>query len=154
MTEYADLITRSLAAIDGITPGPWIHHIGPEDETPSEYMRRMLRNDGEPLHVLVATSDDPHFTYVAPAITGDGPHSAKNADFIAAAPSLIADLVAALLHCDRESKILRDYIAERPRFITASKNCPPENTSDYWRWQGHAAARRQLAERLTELENS
>ncbi|GAA1208829.1 hypothetical protein [Prauserella alba] len=41
-----------------------------------------------------------------------------------------------------------DFLDERPQFITALKNCPAESLADYHRWQGHAEARRQLAERL------
>lgn len=40
------------------------------------------------------------------------------------------------------------FCAERAGCITAIKNCHPDNTADYYRWQGHAEARRQLAERL------
>lgn len=44
---------------------------------------------------------------------------------------------------------VEDFLNERQQYITAIENCSPENTADYWRWQGHAEARRQLAERLT-----
>ena len=54
---------------------------------------------------------------------------------------------------DRRSEdmdpVVDDFITERNQYITAIENCSPENTADYWRWQGHAEARRQLAERLT-----
>jgi hypothetical protein len=45
--------------------------------------------------------------------------------------------------------VVRDFINERPQYITAIENCAPDNTADYWRWQGHAEARRQLFERLS-----
>jgi hypothetical protein len=44
--------------------------------------------------------------------------------------------------------VVSEFIAERARFITAVENCAPGNSADYWRWQGHAEARRQLSERL------
>jgi predicted transcriptional regulator len=46
-----------------------------------------------------------------------------------------------------EEEVVRDFIAERENFITALKNSP-EADADYHRWQGHAEARRHLAERL------
>lgn len=43
---------------------------------------------------------------------------------------------------------IASFCAERAGFITAINNCHPDNVADYHRWQGHAEARRQLAERL------
>ena len=43
---------------------------------------------------------------------------------------------------------VRLFIAERAQYITAIKNCHPDNAADYYRWQGGAEARRQLSERL------
>lgn len=48
----------------------------------------------------------------------------------------------------RAALVIRSFIAERERFITAVDNCHPGNLADYYRWQGHAEARRHLAERL------
>lgn len=42
--------------------------------------------------------------------------------------------------------VVRAFIAEREQVITALENCSPDNMADYWRWQGHAEARRVLAE--------
>ena len=44
----------------------------------------------------------------------------------------------------------RDYINERPTFVEAMRNTSGDevNMSDYYRWAGHAEARRQLAEQL------
>ena len=39
------------------------------------------------------------------------------------------------------------FINERPGYITACENSR-NSDADYWRWQGNAAARRQLAETL------
>lgn len=47
-----------------------------------------------------------------------------------------------------EREVIRDFIAEREQFITAIKNCHPDNLADYHRWMGNAEARRHLSERL------
>jgi len=54
-----------------------------------------------------------------------------------------APLTDARLH-----EIVRDFIDERPKYVTACRNAHPDNAHDYHRWQGGAEARRQLAERL------
>lgn len=41
-----------------------------------------------------------------------------------------------------------DFINERPEYVNSCRNAHPDNTHDYYRWQGGAEARRQLAERL------
>lgn len=53
-----------------------------------------------------------------------------------------------------EVEVLREALAtvfahidQRPEYITALRNSTDTN-DDYWRWSGHAAARRQLAEAL------
>lgn len=48
----------------------------------------------------------------------------------------------------RKADMVADFCTERAEYITAINNCHPSNMDDYWRWQGHAEARRQLAERL------
>lgn len=40
------------------------------------------------------------------------------------------------------------FVAQRAEVITAIRNCHPDNSADYNRWQGHAEARRVLAEQL------
>lgn len=47
-----------------------------------------------------------------------------------------------------EREVVADFCAERERYITSINNCAPDNYHDYYRWQGHAEARRQLAQRL------
>lgn len=44
--------------------------------------------------------------------------------------------------------IVAGFCAERVQYITSINNCHPDNAADYYRWQGHAEARRQLSERL------
>lgn len=41
-----------------------------------------------------------------------------------------------------------EFCAERAEYINSINNCGPDNDRDYWRWNGHAEARRQLSERL------
>ena len=40
------------------------------------------------------------------------------------------------------------FVAARAEYITAINNCHPDNSADYWRWQGHAEGRRQLSQTL------
>ena len=40
------------------------------------------------------------------------------------------------------------FLAERDDFIRAIDNCPASNMKDYWRWQGHAEARRVFRDAL------
>lgn len=42
----------------------------------------------------------------------------------------------------------RAFINRRPEVITAIENCPPGKDADYWRWQGHAEAMKNLARDL------
>lgn len=44
----------------------------------------------------------------------------------------------------RFATIVEGFITERAEYITALENCAPDNSADYWRWQGHAESRRQL----------
>ncbi|HEY2086289.1 MAG TPA: hypothetical protein VGH54_09720 [Mycobacterium sp.] len=45
-------------------------------------------------------------------------------------------------------KVVTKFLDERANFIRALENCPASNMEDYWRWQGHAQARRMLSEDL------
>lgn len=47
-----------------------------------------------------------------------------------------------------DEKIVREFLEERSQMVVAIENCHPDNARDYYRWQGHAEARRQLSERL------
>lgn len=44
--------------------------------------------------------------------------------------------------------LVEAFVADRASYITAIRNCHPDNQHDYNRWQGHAESRRQLAEQL------
>jgi hypothetical protein len=49
---------------------------------------------------------------------------------------------------EQREAVVAEFVASRAEYITALRNCHPDNGHDYDRWQGHAAARRQLAESL------
>lgn len=53
-------------------------------------------------------------------------------------------LVAELERLRRFASQVECFIVERADYTTAIENCSPDNTADYWRWQGHAESRRQL----------
>lgn len=48
----------------------------------------------------------------------------------------------------KQLAIVEQFVADRAGYITAIRNCHPDNQHDYDRWQGHAESRRQLAEQL------
>jgi len=101
----SDLVERAKAVLEGITAGPWEHATAPhpdERATHAEWLAGTLIGEGEALHVLTAASDEPRFAYVVPAVTGDGPTSARNAEFIAAARTLVPELVAEVERQRRE----------------------------------------------------
>lgn len=115
----SDLIERTQATLDGITAGPWSHRIAPHDdeqETHAEWLAGTLIGEGESLHVLIADSPDPKFAYIVPAVTGDGPTSAKNAEFIAAARTLVPELLDALIDARREVNDLAGAQADAQEF--------------------------------------
>lgn len=43
---------------------------------------------------------------------------------------------------------VKAFINERPTVIESIHDCASSNARDYWRWNGHAEARRQLADAL------
>lgn len=92
------------ARADAATPGPWVPAMAPSAEsfeTPAEYLMKTMYGKGLPLWVAWAPNDtDDGFAYVVPAVTGDGPTSEANAEFIANArqdvPALLAEVTALL----------------------------------------------------------
>ncbi|WP_319052627.1 hypothetical protein [Streptomyces europaeiscabiei] len=53
-----------------------------------------------------------------------------------------------LAELEKREAAVAEFAAMRAEYITAIRNCHPDNSHDYNRWQGHAAARRQLSELL------
>lgn len=72
----------------------------------------------------------------------------KLAREVKAATAEVERLRAQLAVVEAREKVIAEFVAERAEYITALRNCHPDNGHDYDRWQGHAAARRQLAEKL------
>ena len=58
------------------------------------------------------------------------------------------DAGQALREKEKREAVVAEFVAKRAEYITSIRNCHPDNAHDYDRWQGHAAARRQLAEVL------
>ncbi|MFF7550880.1 hypothetical protein ACFZCU_45860 [Streptomyces canus] len=58
------------------------------------------------------------------------------------------EAIQALREKEQREAAVAGFVAARAEYITALRNCHGDNTHDYDRWQGHAAARRQLAELL------
>lgn len=126
MSNLTDLLARAKAALEGVTPAPWERRTAPyreDEELPvatadkAEYQTGTLIGDGEPLHVLIADSPDPKFAYIVPAITGDGPTSERNAEFIAAARTLVPELVAELERYQRGGRTLGEQLDRTLRDI-------------------------------------
>lgn len=105
-----NLIERTKAALDGITDGPWQHCTAPSndsDETHAEWLTGTLIGGGEELHVLIAESPEPKFAYIVPAVTGDGPTSSRNAEFIAEARQLVPELLDEVAKLRTRIEIIR-----------------------------------------------
>lgn len=99
-----DILARAEQAMQGVTEGHWMPAVAPgdNDETPAEWMANALAPESTEIHVVwVQGSSDP---VVIPAITGDGPCSRQNAAFIAAARTLVPELVAELREARMETK--------------------------------------------------
>jgi hypothetical protein len=58
------------------------------------------------------------------------------------------ELRARVAELEHRETAVAEFVAKRAEYITAIRNCHPDNGHDYDRWQGHAAARRQLSELL------
>jgi len=58
------------------------------------------------------------------------------------------ELRARVAELEQRETAVAEFVAKRAEYITAIRNCHPDNGHDYDRWQGHAEARRQLAKLL------
>lgn len=74
----------------------------------------------------------------------------SNADaaFMADARSAVPELLAEVDRLRAELDKVAAFAAQRAEYVTSILNCHPDNKHDYYRWQGHAAARRQLSQAL------
>ncbi|MFD7185545.1 hypothetical protein ACFV90_36985 [Streptomyces sp. NPDC059904] len=80
-----------------------------------------------------------------------GPIALFIADAHDAIPELLDELAAVRAERDEaraQLSTVAEFVAKRAEVITAINNCHPNNAHDYNRWQGHAEARRQLAQQL------
>lgn len=83
---------------------------------------------------------------------GDGstiadPSTPAVADLMAAAPHLARTVIDQAEEIEQLRSTVAAFINKRTECITALLNSPEAN-ADYWRWQGHAESRRQLAQAL------
>lgn len=119
----SDGVTRARELLAKATPGPWeaatCHES--EQETRSEYVRNALLKPEAPAHGLwmVWKPDSPLGVHLT-AVTGDGPHGEADADLIAAAPTLLAELVAEVerltpacsgCRCGHPARLLAEHVA-------------------------------------------
>ncbi|MEU8717518.1 hypothetical protein [Streptomyces sp. NPDC048663] len=49
---------------------------------------------------------------------------------------------------EAREELVAKFVAGRAGYIVSIRNCHPDNSHDYDRWQGHAESRRQLSELL------
>jgi len=63
----------------------------------------------------------------------------------------VLEQAAVLIRADRLALLVHHFVTARDEYIVAIKNCPPGNSDDYWRWQGHAEARRQFGEQYAKI---
>lgn len=141
----SDVVERAKAALEGVTPGPWEHRTAPHEADDSsaaheEWLAGTLIRSGEPLHVLIAESNQPQFAYIVPAVTGDGPTSATNADFVAAARSLVPELVAEIeklrTHLSAVPSAIEGYAAAELTSVSYEGGDPRTTFEDKLRFDG------------------
>ncbi|MFD7978850.1 hypothetical protein [Streptomyces sp. NPDC059071] len=60
----------------------------------------------------------------------------------------LSKAVERLAELEAAAAKVAEFCADRASYITSIRNCHPDNSHDYDRWQGHAAARRQLSQLL------
>jgi hypothetical protein len=103
VSDPREVLDRLDALRASTTAGPWTAATAPaegSDETHAEYLTRALRLDkGNQLWVAWSPAPDglhSDVEYVVPVVTGDGPTSRANAEFVAATHGALPGLVAAL----------------------------------------------------------
>lgn len=64
------------------------------------------------------------------------------------ARDLMTEMAAEIESLRADLDKVRAHIDQRPEYITACTNAGPDSAHDYYRWQGGAEARRQLAQKL------
>lgn len=149
-----DVSDRAKAALERVTEGPWevVYETEEGEYIVGERYAYAIHGPADHATLDSDTCSDDYKARYGHQITEIVGLSDADAEFIAAARSLVPDLVAEIDRLQAQADVMHRCIAERPQFLTAIKNCAPDNDSDYWRWQAHAEVRRQLAESLAALE--
>ena len=124
--SLAEIAAREAAA----TPGPWCTDAW-EIYQGTEYMPGLSMWIGETCRGETTCEQD-----------------RADAAFVAAARQDVPDLLAEVIRLREQLAKVAEFCAQRAEYITAIENVSPGNRADYWRWQGHAAARRQLSQQL------
>jgi len=128
--------------LDKATPGPWERAVAPRADdalSKAEWQERLLLNSDEPLHVVTAKGDA-RYAYLVPAITGDGPQSRADADFIAHAREDITLLLA-------ENAQLRAELVEEIVQLIESKANSVYKGPNWQAAEGYMAAARLVRSR-------
>lgn len=107
-TGIAARLAEMQARADKALDGPWERRVAPDDPATmadkSAWVDGTLRDNGEPIHLAIAAPPNDELAYVVPFLTGDGPTSRANAEFIAHARADVPALTLAV-----ESVL--DYVA-------------------------------------------
>ncbi|WP_420100161.1 hypothetical protein [Corynebacterium sp.] len=123
--------------LDGVTPGPWTAE--EYDDYPGDRGVPII-GGGEP------GTMEAHLT--AYALTLNDPDQCeRDGALIAAAPDLARTVIDQAEEIEKLRSTVAAFINKRPEYITAL-NASRDTDADYMRWQGHAGARRQLAQEL------
>lgn len=109
-----------------------------------------FEEDDEPYDRMVLTADsgDPFKPGGRYVVVFETAQQEWLADWLRRAPERENELLAEIERLRAQLAAVEKFCAARAEYITAINNCPPENSHDYWRWQGHAEGRRQLSQEL------
>jgi hypothetical protein len=128
-------LTEIAARANAATPGSW----EATELPPNELHRR-------PAFWVEAEYHEPSGTHTK--TVADVMWSMEDAEFIAHAREDVPALLAEVKQLRAQMDAVEKFVAARAEYITAINNCHPDNSHDYWRWQGHAEGRRQLSQAL------
>ena len=123
-------VARARELLDKATPGPWeaVTCHESEQKTRSEYVRGALLKPDAPAHGLWMTwSPDSRLGVHLTAVTGDGPHGEADAELIAAAPTLLAELADEV----ESERSLRTQMARELLVLTRAAELPDPSAEDF-----------------------
>lgn len=117
MTLTPHRLAQIKARADAATPGPWLPAVAPHTDdnvTKAQWLADTLDPDVDrPLYVTWAETDREDLSYIVPAVTGDGPRSSDNAEFIAAARTDVPDLLHEIDRLRAANDQLAQLLADR-----------------------------------------